>query len=132
MSDLLLDENNDIALVNFSFVLIEGVDAVKQDISTMLKMFLGEYFLDLRVGMPYYQKILGQKPRLGTITSIFRRAILKRPSVTAVNNLELFYEPVNRVLRVTFDCVSEEGEFRYDEEIISYPQTEPQTENGNG
>lgn len=118
MSDLKLDSSGDLAIENDSVVLVEGVDAVAQDIDIRLKFFLGEWFLDRRLGVPYYEKILGQKPRLAAIKSIFRAAILTTPGVTAVNDLTVEYDGTSRVLNVSFLATSTEGTIEYNKELI--------------
>lgn len=82
-TELLLDEaTGDIA---YPPQWVTGVGAVLQRIRFRLRMFKGEWFLDKRQGMPYYQAILGVKnPDLGFISSLFRRAIESTPGVQTV------------------------------------------------
>jgi len=118
--DLKLDTTGDLALTAEldDLVLVDGADAIAQDVSTRLKAFQGEWFLDTRVGMPYFQKILGQKPRLSVLQSIFRDAVLSTPGVNSINDLVLDYVGETRVLSISFRCDTVEGPLEYKEEFI--------------
>ena len=119
MSDLKLDPGTgDLAIEDHSLVLATGVEAIAQDCRVRLKFFLGEWFLDTRLGVPYYQRILGKKPRLPTIRSIFRKVILTTPGIINVSDLVVDFELRTRKLSVSFRAISTEGSFTFDEELI--------------
>lgn len=119
--DLKLDTNWDLELTadGSDLLLVDGVDAIAQDLTTRLRTFLGEWFLDKRVGMPYFQQILGQKPRLNLLNSIFANAILQTPGIIGpINDLVIEFDGVTRNLSVSFRCDTVEGELTYNEEFI--------------
>lgn len=116
--DLKLDTTGDLAIENDSFVLVDGVDAIVQDLTIRFQFFQGEWFLDTRLGMPYYQKILGEKPRLNIMKNIFRKAILLTPGILSLTDLDIVYDGASRLLSVSFQGKSTEGEFSYDKEFI--------------
>lgn len=116
--DLKIDGNYDIVIENGDFVLVDGVDAIAQHITIRLNFFLGEWFLDTRLGVPYYEQILGQKPRLEAVRAIFRRVILETPGMLSISKLNLDYIGDTRALNVTFDGVATDGEFTYSQELI--------------
>jgi len=109
--DLYLTEDNDLDLV-------DGTDAIAQDVSTRLQTFLGEWYLDERIGMPYFQQILGKKPRLALVRSIYNDAILSTPGINTVNDLELDYESGTRTLRVAFRADTISGSLVYGKEFV--------------
>jgi len=117
--DIKIDVNTrDIVIENDDMVLIDGVEAIGQDVSIRLQTFLGEWFLDTRIGMPYFQKIIGQKPRLAAIESIFREAIQETPGIQTIHDLQLDYEGTTRTLSVEFDADTVSGPLTYNEEFI--------------
>lgn len=116
--DLKLDTTGDLAIEDDSFVLVDGTDAIAQDLTVRFQFFQGEWFLDTRLGIPYYQKILGEKPRLNIMKNIFRKAILLTPGVLSISDLDITYDGATRVLAVSFQCSSVEGDFPYDKELI--------------
>ncbi len=109
--DLLIGDDGDL-------VLIEGVDATRQHLQISLQFFQGEWSLDLRIGVPYFQEILGKGRDLNAIRAIFREAILQTEKVTAVSDLALDYDGVTRALSVSFQTQSTEGPIDFDQELI--------------
>ena len=118
MTDFKLDNNYDLAIENDDLVLVDGVDAIAQDCEVRLLTFLGEWFLDQRIGIPYYQQILGQKPRLVLIKGIIRKGILTTPGILGVKDLQADYINSTRVLSLSFTADTVEGTFVYDKELI--------------
>lgn len=118
MSDLKLTPSGDIAIENDCIVLVDGKDAIAQDIRVRLQFFQGEWFLDRRIGVPYFQRILGQKPRLSVLKAIFRKAILTTPGVLSVSDLTVSYDGTSRVIEVSFSASTTEGEITFDRELI--------------
>lgn len=58
--DLTLDTSGNIAMLS-------GADALAQDAATAIRLFLGEYYWDTTVGVPYLTEILGQSPPLALL-----------------------------------------------------------------
>ena len=67
----------DLAIENGHFVLARGVGYVRQKLSVRFKFFLGEWFLDLREGVPYYRDVFTWNPNLPVIRALFRRVAIK-------------------------------------------------------
>lgn len=111
---------NDIYLnpSTYEFELIDGLDAIAQDCEVRLQFFLGEWYLDTRLGVPYYQEILGHKPTMQAVKGIFRDAILTTPGIQSVFELEIDFEGTTRTLSVSFKAETVEGSFEFDKELI--------------
>lgn len=92
---------NDLRLVNGQFVLVEGLEAKRQDLVVCLQWFKGEWFLDGRTGIPYFQSILGTRTQLPTVERIFRRAILQRAWVASIESIRLGFTSSTRTLSIT-------------------------------
>lgn len=59
--------------------------AVEQAISTRLKLWLGEWFLDTTDGTPYFQQVLGERSRAGkNPDAAIQRRILGTPGVKQI------------------------------------------------
>jgi len=116
--DLALDTDGDLLIENGDLVLIAGKEAIAQDLNIRLEFFLGEWFLDTRIGVPYFTEVLGQKPRIGLIQSFFRKVILLTPGITDVSNMLLDYTGSTRVLTVEFWAHTAFGIIKYDKELI--------------
>lgn len=92
-----------------SVMLVSGPEYVKQKIASRLRFFLGEWFLDQRLGVPYFRDVLGQNPQIEVIRSILRQVILSVQEVTTISQLDLTHDKDERTLAVAFDCALVEG-----------------------
>lgn len=112
-------DGTDVDLSSGDYQLVSGVDAIRQSLLIGLQFFLGEWFLDQRIGVPYFEKILGQKPRENVVRSIFRDAILKTPGVASLTGLVVDYDGTTRQLDVSFRAKTVDGDIiEFDEELI--------------
>jgi hypothetical protein len=110
--------NGDLLLEKGDLVLVTGRDAIAQHLSIRLRTFLGEWFLDRRVGMPYFEQILVKDPNLAAVKALYRRAILTTPGVTDLKRLELTADAVNRSLTVSFLAETKDGPVELEEEMV--------------
>lgn len=107
--DILLDADGDIDTSDNELHLTEDEgDALRQHLQIRLQLFKNEWFLDPRVGMPYYDKILVKNPDLGSVRAIFRKAILDTPGVQSLDGLTLALDNPARVLSVDFTVTKTE------------------------
>lgn len=100
----------DLLIQGTELVLVEGGDAVAQELTVRLRWWLGEWFLDQRQGVPYLQRILrkGVSPR--TVRAIVRRQIGQVPGVARVDSLRVELGPLTREVAIDFEVVTVEGE----------------------
>lgn len=110
MADLRLDANLDLDLTDDRLALIEDADAIAQKIGIRLRFFLGEWFLDERVGIPYYQQILVKNPNLVAVQSLFRRSINTTPGVEEITSFDLAVDAASRTATLNFSCRVQSGE----------------------
>lgn len=83
--DLKIDPiTGDLVVTGQGIELTNGLEAIEQLARIRLQDFQGEWFLDLDVGMPYYQEILGAKPDTAIIAA--RRAA--RSELLAIDGVE--------------------------------------------
>lgn len=117
MSDLAivldLDAENptldDLRLVDGQLALTTNVEAVRQALLIRLRTFRGEWHIDQRVGVPWMQSIIGQRPLRTVLDRIFRRAILATPGIVSVEALN-FTEDPERSLRIDLEATATGGE----------------------
>ena len=106
MKTLARDENGDLAL---PVRLNTGIDAVLQKVRARLRFFLGEWFLDQRLGVPYYSRILVKNPNLSPVSSIYRRVISKTRWIHSVKFVRVRLDKPNRIAYVSFEATTTEG-----------------------
>lgn len=109
MAIIRIDEAGDLALENGNFVWLRGIDWVRQRLMTRFKFFQGEWFLDERLGVPYFRSVLVKNPDLGVVRSIFRRIILTTPGVISITHFEVRYNDSARHLEFEFTARATTG-----------------------
>ena len=103
MSDLSLTEDlSGLLIKNGDLVLTQGADAVKQHVTQRLRMFTGEWFLNLSEGVPYFQNILVKNPNPDIVDSLIKDTILSTPGVDELLSFNLEYDAALRTLIVDF------------------------------
>ena len=116
--DLQLDESGDLAIEDNDVVLIEGVAEVAQGVRQRLRTFLGEWFLDATIGLPYFQSILTKGVKLERIAPHFKRAIIRSPGVTELIAFDQELDRGTRRLSVKFDARAFDGSRFQGSEVI--------------
>lgn len=111
MADFALDATGDLDVSGGTLHAVYGREAVAQEVRIGVRFFLGEWFLDTRIGIPYFTDIFRKNPNLGLIRDIFRRAIESVPGVLAVTDITLDFDAPTRKLSLNFACTTtEDGE----------------------
>lgn len=113
MSDIRLDFQHDLDLTQplHALSLVTGEEAIQQQVRIRMQFFLGEWFLDTQVGVPFYRDILIKNPNLALIRDVFRRAVLSTPGIVSVDELTVeITDKANRVLSVGFRATMDTGE----------------------
>lgn len=119
MGDLSLDLNRtsltfgDLVLNNGDLVINSGVEAVRQNIIQKLKTYLGEWFLDNRIGVPYYEQILIKNPKQGNVDAIFQNVILSTPGVLSLDRYRTVFDTTQRRYELSFHVTTTEGVIDY-------------------
>lgn len=97
MTDLLLDDDGDLALVDGQIVLVDGVDEVRQSLQQSLRFLKGEWFLDERMGVPY-RELKEKTTDLSLIRSMVTKLALDVAGVSEVLALEMMFDRAAREL----------------------------------
>jgi hypothetical protein len=93
-------------------VLISGADAIVQRVAFRWRFFLGEWFLDQRLGVPWYQRILKKGADLRDVRQLLINVALQVPGVKSVNNFTIALNRSTRRLSITnFVIVLSDGSF---------------------
>jgi hypothetical protein len=81
--------------------LVDSPTAVAQAVYTRLRLWQGEWFLNLLEGMPWMQQVLVHSAGSGVPDAAIRARILGTPFVTSIEDYSSFWEPTNRLFTVT-------------------------------
>jgi len=103
--------DGDLALTSGKLTLLtEDADVVAVNLFNRFRLFLGEWFLDTRVGIPYIPQVLGVKnPDLRVIAQLFRRIILNTPGVIGLENVDVAFDRGVRNLSYSFLAKAKDG-----------------------
>jgi len=100
--DILLDENNDLAIVDYDLALTSESQITTQRIKQRLLTFQGEWFLNNDLGLPYFTEILGKNKSLPRIEAIYIRSIQEIEEVAEILALAAMQDAQSRTLTVNF------------------------------
>lgn len=93
-------------------VLVAGADAIAQRIAFRWRFFLGEWFLDQRLGVPWYQRILKKGADLRDVRQLLVNTALQVPGVKSVDNFTISLNRTTRRLAITgFVIILSDGSF---------------------
>jgi hypothetical protein len=110
--DIALDPDTGDVLLDAAgnFATVTGRDAIAQHVRIRLLHYLGEWFLDQREGVPYFESILVHHPDLAAVEEAYRRTIAETPGIASVRDLVLDFDRRSRTLTVTGSAVTTDGE----------------------
>jgi hypothetical protein len=107
--DLQMTEGGDLYTGAGDVALTTGVAATTQRLRVKLRMFKGEWFLNTREGVPYFDRVFIKTPSLATVTAIFRGVILADPGVTELVSFTAQLETTTRDLLISFHATCVDG-----------------------
>lgn len=122
--DLLISATTgDLVITGGQLELVSDLAAISQSIRTRLRFFLGEWFADESIGVPWFQSILVKAPNLGAIRSTLRNEILATRGVASVTTFDFTFDGATRTLSVRFSAVADTGELiTFDEAFTPTPE----------
>ena len=104
MKTLKLDKNNNLIFSN-NLETIESKDAIKQDIKTLLLMWLTEYPFNTNEGLNWYQ--LATYNNKNDIIAEIKERILQDRRVLNVNSIDISFN--NNLLNIEAELETSEG-----------------------
>ncbi len=110
--------DNDISIENNDLVLIQGSEETAQNLSVNLRTFLGEWFLNTSLGIPWFQEILVKGTSIQQIESIILNAILSTNGVLNVSRFNIELDNNERQLSIDSTIQSEEGDIILNDLIV--------------
>lgn len=73
------------------------------------RFFLGEWFLDLRKGIPYYRDVLGRMFNRDAARAIFRGVLRTIPDIASIVRFDLVFDRATRRLAFDFEVTLFDG-----------------------
>lgn len=124
MSDIKLKDtdldNWELEIINGDLAITAGSEAVRQHLKQRLQTFLGEWFLDARIGVPYYEHVLVKNPDPIVLDTIFKSVILNTPGVEKLNQFDIDVESSTRTMTLIFSVETAAGRIDFSEVIGAF------------
>jgi len=108
MSSFQLDNDGDLLVTNNRLTLTTGAEAVKQHLQSRLRTFLGEWFLDTSIGVPWFQEVLVKQPSFQVIQSVLKSIIVDTPGILELTFFEFDYDN-SRELTLEIEALTSDG-----------------------
>ncbi|HBG77246.1 MAG TPA: hypothetical protein DDW84_00140 [Phycisphaerales bacterium] len=110
MYDLALDNlNNDLSIVGGGFVSVVSAQEVAQRVRTHLQRWFGEWFLNITLGVPYAEKLLGQKDK--TLIELYlRKEIATIDGVEKIKTFNIVQDYAARAITAYIELTTTYGE----------------------
>lgn len=105
--DLLLNAAGDLDLTTNDLQLVDGVEAVRQQLQIRYRFFAGEWFLDPTEGVPYIRDVLKKSPNENRVRALLAEVARTTPGVASVDAIDLELDASLRRLTVQLDLQSD-------------------------
>jgi hypothetical protein len=110
--------NGDYDYTNNKIDIAENDQEIGQRLKLRLKRFLGEWFLNNELGIPYFEEVLVKNPDLDSIKQIFRKEIEETEGVLNIIKLNTELIREDRKLKIDFTVKLNNGTIIEDNIII--------------
>ncbi len=85
-------------------------ESVSQKLRIRFSFFLGEWYLDQRIGVPYTQMIMQKGVPQTLINSKLQKVVLTCPGISSLVSFSGVVDATTRAVTVTFEAVLTNGE----------------------
>jgi len=113
MKSLYLDPiTKDLAITSTGNLRFTQTDTeyVAQKIETKLSFFIGEWWLNVDLGIPYYEQILVKNPDLNIVNGLFIRELNSIPEIVEIVSFNASFDTSARKYSANFEVRIESGE----------------------
>ena len=114
-----VDSNNDITMVDGGLPLVTGLEEIRQSITQSLSSFQEDWFLNLDLGIPYFQTILKKATSLSEVESIYLEVIASTTGVLDITSFNMVLDTGTRILEVELTADTSDGvlDFTFSNEV---------------
>ena len=109
MIDLAFGNDGDLVVKDYDISFLNGVNQIVQNCAIRLKFFLGEWYLDINAGIPYYQDFFIKAPNQIRIESLLIQEIINTEGINEVTSFTSDFDSELRRFPVIFSATTDEG-----------------------
>jgi len=113
-----IDSTGDWDISEGELVMTSGQEEIRQFIIQKFKTSFGEWFLDVRLGIPYFEQIFKKIVDPAIVESIFINEIIFTPGIVSLLEFDLNLDKVTRTLSVDMRATTVDGEINFSEALI--------------
>lgn len=111
MIDIALDPvTNDLVFQEFDLDLVDDTRQIMQNLAIRLRFIMGEWYLDINAGIPYYEEFFRKNPNQIQIESILKTEIVETLGIQELTSFEADFDKRLRIFSVKFSARSISGE----------------------
>ncbi len=89
---------------------VEGRDAIAQRARNRFRFFRAEWFLDTRLGFPYFTEVLVKNPDKALLEALFREVILGTDGVASITSFVFTIDFATRAGVLTWEALTDDGD----------------------
>jgi hypothetical protein len=106
--DIKLDDTGDLEIIDGELSLTSGIDAIAQELRQRLLFFIGEWFLDTRLGVDWFGTALVKNPNWTRINQMIRSVAMQTSGIRSIRGLEFDFDSGTRNLELRLDAEIED------------------------
>lgn len=105
MIDIALDPiTNDLVFSDFDFQLVDEIEQIMQNLAVRLRFFLAEWYLNINIGLPYYQIFFVKAPNEIQVESILKEEIVTTRGIRELTSFSSNFDKTKRVFSIKFSA----------------------------
>jgi hypothetical protein len=110
MYDVAIDKNGKFILNTYDFQFTTDLPSyAAQSLQIQLRTFLGEWYLNTKVGVAYFKDIFGKGQSFVMMEADIKNQILSNSFVKSLNSITVSYDNTNRFFICTFSATLTDG-----------------------
>lgn len=110
MATLALTEDGDLDFSTGKLVIErDPAKCLASKLRARYRLYLGEWLLDTRLGVPYVQLILVKNPNMTVVRGVLRRVLESTPGVASIDEFTVTYDPRTRSAAFSFRVTTDLG-----------------------
>lgn len=113
-----IDANGDWDMSAGELVFVNGAEEIRQFLIQKLRTVFQEWFLDARLGLPYFEQIFQKRPDPVVVESIFINEIVSTPGLVSLVEFDLNLNEVTRTLELDMRATTVDGEINFSEVLF--------------
>lgn len=103
------DKKNGDLVTGGQSMFLYGRESTSSGIYHRLRMFFGEWYIDITDGVPWFQSVLGKKPQ-GVAEQAIKQAIITAPDVVAITSFSFDSDRLTRTITIDVSVIDVNNE----------------------